>query len=667
MIKSAKTHPSRIPAILWTAAFICALFPVNAYQLEFFLGAVLLLFTWAVLTLHTKSVEGWMVPKAPVLLFGGLFWFLVFASLFWSDIKPASLNGLCLFSLFPLTFFVGIIAGRDEFFSSVVRALAMLFAILAAWAVFQFFFLNAYFMGQARHPLADPSSLGALFSLALFCSLGWIVSDRPLHERRLATALAALLVCGIMATVARGPVFAFIPGIALLTALLWPQVKARRKALLLVMLAGVAFYALTLTGLQKSFDLGTRVFGTVTMGVEKTANNRLDIWSSTIDMIKARPLLGTGFGTFAQYYPEYRRATETDGVYLAHNDPLQYWAELGVLGPFLFYAFIIAAALRSFSALRKTETDPRLRIIIVTIFAALTAMIAQSHVSFNLYNASILMLTGFLLAVWFRATQRVLPTPVTTATLPASMSLALRLALIAAPFVMLGWLVCGLVLGEHFVNRARDNLFKEEMFAFADNINRANAVSNGLSFRAYTFAVNVPLSILQYPTAGTTDETRKKLYDQVLDYMDRIEDINPRDPSPAYYRAKVQQMVPSAIIPQGTPSPEFYYKESLRLQPLQIGARLELLNIYTREKRPLADRIALMEPGINFMYISPLAKDYYSAMSRLYLEDGDYDKVKQTMMRLNDFQRRSDYSLARQNTGIPAAITGGDATLPNFR
>lgn len=659
-----------LPAALWVCAFVCALFPVNAWQIGFFFAAIALAFGWSALMLHRQAASGWTLPRTPVMVFAGLFWLLCFASLFWSGVKPASINAFCLFSLLPLTFFVGVIAGNDAFFKNTARALAVIFAILAVWAVIQFFFLNAYFYGQARHPLQDPSSLGALFSLALFCALGWVVSDRPAPERGIAAVLAFLLVCAIMSTVARGPVFAFLPGIVLFAALLWPQVAARRKILLLILAGALAFYGVMQAGAQGARpDLASRLAETVTGDFKAAANNRLDVWAGTLDMIRARPLLGTGIGTYFLYYPEFRHETERDGVYLAHSDPLQFWAELGVLGPLLFYAFALAAGWRSVRALRALKNAPpsseggRRRIIIVTTLAALVSMTVHSHVAFNHYNLSILLMTGLLLAAWMRETQSVLQSPHGTARMPANLPAAAQGLLIALPFLMLGWLLSGIALGEHYANRARDNLFREEMFAFADNINAANRVSNGLNHRAYIFAVNVPMAILENKPPGFTAAQEKELYAQVIGYMDAAEAINPRDPSSAYYRAKVQQLVGPGIVPKGTPTPESYYRQSLKLQPAHLGARLALLDIYKKKKAPPAQQLAMLEMGRNFTYATPLALEYYGEMANLYLEARDYDKAKEMMRRIHAFKKRSDFSAARQKTGLPQAMIGGDAAL----
>ena len=74
-------------------------------------------------------------------------------------------------------------------------------------------------------------------------------------------------------------------------------------------------------------------------------------------MIKEYGLFGTGIGTYFLYFPEFRLAGDNWGAYYAHNDPLQYWIELGVLGPILFYAFVIAVILRTQQAFKKNRKN----------------------------------------------------------------------------------------------------------------------------------------------------------------------------------------------------------------------------------------------------------------------------------------------------------------------
>ncbi|PZQ44823.1 MAG: hypothetical protein DI551_09355, partial [Micavibrio aeruginosavorus] len=72
------------PAALWFLAFVCAVYPINEYQLQFFMGAIVLLFGWFYAMLARDMNEGWNLPRSPVLMLAGAFWLLVLLSAFWS-------------------------------------------------------------------------------------------------------------------------------------------------------------------------------------------------------------------------------------------------------------------------------------------------------------------------------------------------------------------------------------------------------------------------------------------------------------------------------------------------------------------------------------------------------------------------------------------------------
>ncbi len=542
--------------------------------------------------------------------------------------------------------------------------LAFVFAILSFWAVFQFFFLNNYFNGQAQHPLADPSSFGALISLALFCSIGWVLVAKDVKQKRAATGLSIALLCGLISTVARGPVLALFVTLPMFLWLLWPQIKASRKYLMIISMCGLLFFGLTTLGIQKKLDLGERFFGMVTQG-DPADNSRLEIWSSTLDIIKDHPWTGTGIGTFFLYYPEYRLNTSFVNIYLTHNDPLQFFAEMGILSPLLFYAFVLLATMRTFKSLKalKDESQTQDRVLIVTLFCALCALVLGSHVGFNHYNLSILMLEGVMLALWYQTTSRVLKTPVMVSDMPKSVPMVLNKSLLFAPFGVIVFFVISFSMGEHFANKASRNLFQENMFEFAQNVNNAGRVTNDQNFRVYLLAVNVPLAILDFKKDKIENDEAEKLYAQVTGYMTRVMEINPRSASAPYYLGKVQMMVPDGVVPKDTPSPEFYFKEALRLDKTHLGARLSLLKLYADAGMPLKDQIAMMEEGIHFTYLMPIARDYYGELSRLYLEIGDYEKSKEMLQKMVDFQRWMEFSRVRQNTSIPQAVMGGDEAL----
>ena len=101
-----------------------------------------------------------------------------------------------------------------------------------------------------------------------------------------------------------------------------------------------------------------------------TVNHRYFIWEVTWDMIRARPVLGQGYGTYQQHFAAFRDARreeahfqslvwtqqQEDTLY-AHNEYLHLWAESGLLGLVAFLALISWIVCRSLNwAWREGES-----------------------------------------------------------------------------------------------------------------------------------------------------------------------------------------------------------------------------------------------------------------------------------------------------------------------
>src|SRR5690606_4964052 len=134
---------------------------------------------------------------------------------------------------------------------------------------------------------------------------------------------------------------------------------------------------------------------------------------------------------------------------------LQFWAELGIAGILLFYAFGVAAAGRTFAALKNLHVgQERERIAIVTVFAALTAMAVQAHVSFLLYTLPVLLVAGFLLAVWFHVTRDVLKDKMLLQGKEDDRGMG-HLVALALPFLLMGGLYASVMAGDYYTNKAQ--------------------------------------------------------------------------------------------------------------------------------------------------------------------------------------------------------------------
>ncbi len=70
---------------------------------------------------------------------------------------------------------------------------------------------------------------------------------------------------------------------------------------------------------------------------------RLAIWENSLAMIKDNPIVGVGLGNLKVHYPRYNNKVASDNqfsltrqLHNAHNDYLQIWAELGIIGFMIF-------------------------------------------------------------------------------------------------------------------------------------------------------------------------------------------------------------------------------------------------------------------------------------------------------------------------------------------
>jgi O-antigen ligase len=117
---------------------------------------------------------------------------------------------------------------------------------------------------------------------------------------------------------------------------------------------------------------------------EITADARFQLWRDTGPLLKDYPWFGCGFGTYESCFLRYKTVAPMNTADFAHNDYLQAFAELGLLGfaaGMLFVARALAGAGRR--VLHASSADERCRAIACA--AAMTAMLAHSFVDFNMY------------------------------------------------------------------------------------------------------------------------------------------------------------------------------------------------------------------------------------------------------------------------------------------
>jgi putative inorganic carbon (hco3(-)) transporter len=181
---------------------------------------------------------------------------------------------------------------------------------------------------QALGLMNDPNDL----ALAMVVALGLIAGAwKPTLQLRhaLLAAAAVGLVYGIYLTRSRG-------GAVALVVVLWRLADRR-----LGRLPGIVLLGVLATGVT-AFDFGGR---SIFIQGDQSAEERVLAWTEGLDMLKAQPVLGVGYGQFHNHH----RLT-------AHNSLVLCFAETGLLGCF-FWVGLLVVTLIELHGLKKLPGD----------------------------------------------------------------------------------------------------------------------------------------------------------------------------------------------------------------------------------------------------------------------------------------------------------------------
>lgn len=113
--------------------------------------------------------------------------------------------------------------------------------------------------------------------------------------------------------------------------------------------------------------------------------DRPQYWAGTVEIIRDFPLFGTGLGTFASAYGPYEKAASTElRLVHAHNEFLEYAAELGLVGVVLLVGGILYLAVSAYLAWRQRR-NPQARALALGGLVALAGAGLHAVTDFNLH------------------------------------------------------------------------------------------------------------------------------------------------------------------------------------------------------------------------------------------------------------------------------------------
>jgi O-antigen ligase len=111
--------------------------------------------------------------------------------------------------------------------------------------------------------------------------------------------------------------------------------------------------------------------------------SRVTMLEDSLKMMRQRPLLGWGFGTFPVVYPSFRTFYTNLAVNAAHNDFVEVTVETGLLGFALMVSFIYLLYRNGLRGMQHWRHDPRASTALAALVGC-TGLLVHSFSDFNL-------------------------------------------------------------------------------------------------------------------------------------------------------------------------------------------------------------------------------------------------------------------------------------------
>lgn len=128
--------------------------------------------------------------------------------------------------------------------------------------------------------------------------------------------------------------------------------------------------------------------------LDSSARIRLHAYLNSLDMVRDKPIQGTGYGAFWKGFRSYmnhphviRQTNESIYLYRLHNDPLQVFTELGIPGG-LMVIFLVIFVMYMGIRLYSSSDDRDEKVISLALLMAIVACSAHALVDFPLQKPS---------------------------------------------------------------------------------------------------------------------------------------------------------------------------------------------------------------------------------------------------------------------------------------
>ena len=562
----------------------------------------------------------------------------LFISILWSRIPYLSIITAWWLAAAALACGIFILAPRKEaLYTALLGAAFVSGGLQGLLALYQFFVLETLPNGLFLYK----NLLGAFLVLQVFVLSG-LFFILPEENKRTGYLLLSFLffltfIVGIIQS--RGVILSFSLAM-LLFFVIAHYLKANRRSLITLLvtlvLAFVCAELVTLSGISQKVMSLEQPFA--------AGKSRFLIWQGCLEMIRDYPLWGTGLGTYWLLWPPYRSPLDTSGGYFAHNDYLQLWIEGGLPLMILLLSLMSVMAVSFYRTMKAREQSLARKMEVLSLFAGLFALAIHTFFDFNFYSMPTMILAGVMLGRidMLSATKkwrlvlhellRVRPAVYRTCLLLAGLTLL-------SFFLFMG-------LSYYYCEKGNE-LFSSMSYAGAS---RSFDISSKLwsSYDKPLYSHAYLLGSLVKPVGNDEGnrETRREIYVQAREYIQRAGKLNPYRPQTYLIRGLLEESIGAEMnMVVGA------FEKALQVDPLFFYGRTEY-GRYLAQSGQSRKALTVLEEGmVHFYPKDPALIPYYQLTSILRQQSGDVEGAKALEEKIVALKEKSrkDRSVRQRN------------------
>ncbi len=317
-----------------------------------------------------------------------LFYFV--SILNWEEKEKKIIIGILLLPFFSL-----VVKESISYLQSFSNGIRLKYSKIGIREILQYFHIHEIVIPSTfGNPNFFAAYIDILFPLSLLFSLHNLKGKKSLIgiPSLIITFFSLLL---IYETGSRAGILGIIIGIITILILYYREIlKGKKKLIFYISLTLIILIVfIPLTHKYPSFkEKFNKDLERGTIGI------RVRIWQGTLKMIKARPLVGWGLGTYYVVYPNFRvpayflNPHAVNATDHAHDELLEIWSETGIIGLIVFLGFIIISLREGIRKFYKTKS-----FVFPSLIGGIISIIANNLFGVNLrYSSSSIFFFAFL-------------------------------------------------------------------------------------------------------------------------------------------------------------------------------------------------------------------------------------------------------------------------------